>query len=370
MTMRRSRRLPIVLVVVSLALLVAALPPQPAHAGSIKAVAVKTGLNFPAAFTFGPGGLIFYGEKNTGQIRVLNRTSKATRLFFQVPNIDGAGERGLLGIALHPKWPRAPFLYAYVTRTLSTGTFNQIIRLRSQHGHGTRMKVLFQVRLNTHTNHNGGRILFGPDRMLYAVVGENAVPANSQNRATPLGKVLRMNTSGAAAPGNPFHNRVFSYGLRNSFGFDFEPLTRRLWESENGPRCNDEVNHIVRGGNYAWGPHQRTDCLPPLPGALETNLDGPQPRIMPQLSYTPTIAPTGLVFCHRCGLGSANEGRMFFGDLKRHRIHRVTLTPNRLSVKSQTAVFIHRMGILSMEAGPRGAIYFSDATGIFKLIRR
>src|SRR5207244_583445 len=103
----------------------------------------------------------------------------------------------------------------------------------------------------------------------------------------------------------------------------FDPQTGRLWETENGPSCNDELNRIVRGGNYAWGPHEEENCQPPKPGALETNQDGPSPRIQPKIYYPSVIAPTGAVFCQACGLGSASGGRLFFGAWNTRDIRRI-----------------------------------------------
>jgi glucose/arabinose dehydrogenase len=181
-----------------------------------------------------------------------------------------------------------------------------------------------------------------------------------------------MTANGRAAPGNPFINsttrdrRIFAFGIRNSFGFTFDPQTGKLWQSENGPECNDEINRIPKGANMGWGPRETCSGTAPR----NTNNSGPTPRILPKRWYTPTIAPTGAVFCHRCGLGSASGGRLFFGAFNYpHGIRRVTLTSNRLDVASQSVVFRHSEGVLSMEAGPTGAIYFSDTHAIYRLVR-
>jgi glucose/arabinose dehydrogenase len=328
---------------------------------------VATGLSTPVTFTFDPGGRIYYGEKDTGEIRILNPSAGTDRLFFHIPDVQSTSgtERGLLGLALHPDFPGMPFVYAYVTRTLPTGVRNQLVRLTASNGHGSNMRVLFQYSLTSHTNHNGGHIAFGPDGRLYAVVGENADPTNAQDTADPRGKVLRMTTAGTAAPGNPFGNRVWSYGLRNSFGFDFDPRTARLWETENGPECTDEINRIVRGGNFGWGP--RESCSDPKPQG--TNNSGPTPRFMPRTFYASTIAPTGLAFCKKCGLGSGTEGKFLFGDCNTGRIHRVALTTDRFNVASQTVVFDNASCVFSLETGPGGGIFFSDPGGIFELVR-
>src|SRR5262249_29735556 len=160
------------------------------------------------------------------------------------------------------------------------------------------------------SNHNGGAIHFGPDRRLYAVIGENGKAPNAQDLTTYAGKVLRMTRTGRVPPDNPFPDSlVWSYGLRNSFGFAFDPLPGDLWETENGPTCNDEVNRIVRGANYGWGPSET--CEGTAPG--NTNQDGPDP-VLPLAVFNPVIAPTGAAFCDGCGLGASLQGRLVFGD--------------------------------------------------------
>src|SRR4029077_14773102 len=109
-------------------------------------------------------------------------------------------------------------------------------------------------------NHNGGIINFGPDGMLYVLVGENEVPPDSQDLNSLRGKILRVNPADGSAPSdNPFFSnananakRIYSLGHRNSFGFTFHPHTNDLWETENGENDNDQINRIMAGKNYGW----------------------------------------------------------------------------------------------------------------------
>jgi glucose/arabinose dehydrogenase len=335
---------------------------SPAHAATVTATPVATGLAVPTAFTFAPDGRIFYGERFTGQIRILNPANGSNSLFFTVPNVATAGEQGLLGIALDPGYPSKPNVFAYVTRTVSGVTENEIIRLRDSNGTGSGMKIIYRAPANS--NHNGGRILFGPDKKLYAVVGEAGVPANAQNLNETRGKVLRMTPGGAVPSGNPFGTLVWAYGIRNSFGFTFDPQTRRLWETENGPECNDELNLVVKGGNFGWGPAEK--CSSPPPAPVNTNQDGPNP-ILPLTFYTPTVAPTGAAFCAGCGLGSASEGHLFYGTNNTHQLREVTLNGARTGVAAETLAYTHSSAIFSVERGPDGTLYFSDASGIYKV---
>ena len=341
------------------------LPPAPGQAQTptIKATPIATGLAFPAGFTFAPDGRIFYGERFTGEVRVFNPATSTNQLFFTIPNLVTGGEQGLLGVALHPKYPNTPYVYASVTRTESGVPKNQIVRITDIRGTGSAMTVIFNGGRSANY-HVGGRIRFGPDGMLYLVVGEKGDPSRAQKLGNRAGKVHRMTPSGAVPSDNPFSNYVYAYGFRNSFGLGFDPSTGRLWETENGPQCNDELNRIARGRNYGWGPSW-TCSTPPSP-PTNTNRDGSKPAL-PRKFYTPPIAPTGVVFCSLCGLGTDSEGRLFFGAWNNGTIRKVTLDDRRNNVAAESVVYDHGEGVLSMERGPDGALYFSDPNEIYKL---
>jgi glucose/arabinose dehydrogenase len=343
-------------------------PPVPAAAAvTITATQVVGGLNGPVAFTFGPGGKIWYVEKSTGQIRIYNLATHTNRVFYDVPGVNADGERGMLGIALHPNFPTQPYVYVYATRSVAGHMRNQVLRITDSGGTGTNRTVLLSGAASASSPyHNGGRILFGPDGLLYVVMGDAHNAANAQDLSNNLrGKILRITPSGRIPATNPFpKSRIFAYGIRNSFGFAFDPLTHRLWETENGPECNDELNLIRRGHNYAWGPHETCSGQSPQ----DTNRDGPN-RVLPKRWYTPTIAPTGIAFCQRCGLGTGYGGKLFFGAYNTHDIRAVTLNGTRTGVKAQAVVYSHSSGVLSMEVGPGRVLYFSDFGAIYKLVK-
>jgi glucose/arabinose dehydrogenase len=349
------------------AALLAPSPSTAAAAPAIKAKLVIGGLDGPTAFTFGPGNRIWYVEKSTGEIRVHDLDTGSDALFFDVPGVNADGERGMLGIALHPDYPNTPYVYVYATRSVSGHLRNQILRFTDSNGKGTKLTVILSAPASSSPYHNGGRILFGPDGMLYAIVGDGHDSSNAQDTSNnDRGKILRMTPTGGTPSDNPFSGSLlWAYGVRNSFGFAFDPQTGRLWETENGPECNDELNLISKGHNFGWGPHET--CSGTSPG--DTNRDGPNP-VLPQLWYTPTIAPTGAAFCQRCGLGAKSNGALFFGAYNTGDIRRVTLNADRTKVTGQRVVYHHPSGVLSMEVGPDRALYFSDFGGIFKLVRR
>ena len=356
-----------------------AAPAAPA-ASAIIVRTVKGGLKDPAAFTFSPtpmGGpccryLIYFLERGTGRLKSYNVRTKKLKLIYKISGVDANGERGALGLALSPTFPAIPYVYVYVTRRSSPSApvQNQLVRIRITGGEGVSLRVLFKQPVSSATNHNGGRILFGPDGKLYVVIGENADPANSQNLANLRGKILRVNANstkadGSAVAGN-FHHRIWAYGIRNSFGFTFDPMGGRLWETDNGPNCNDEINLIRVGRNYGWGPSEACGSQT-APG--DTNNSGPTPRILPKTFFVSTLGITGAAFCDSCALGAGSEGRLFFGCVNDGVIRSVGLNGARNDTAGGVAsVLTAPSGLVySMETSPNGTIYFSNPNGIFRL---
>jgi glucose/arabinose dehydrogenase len=324
---------------------------------------------WPTSFAFTPNRKrVFYVERFSGQVRVRNLGTRTDNMWTTIPDVQTAGsEQGLLGLALDPAWKRAParrWVYVYYTHDASPDE-NVIARLRKENG------ALVTEELETISDavstHNGGVIDFGPDGKLYAVTGDGQVKSRSQDKQDPAGKVLRINRDGSIPGPNPFPGSpAFSFGHRNSFGFSFDPRTGRLWQTENGPGCNDEVNLVLKGENYAWGPNESCGSLP---APRDTNRDGPTPRHLPKRFYRDPIAITGAAFCGRCGLGSARDGDLLVGAWKDGIIRALDLTDRRRGVRSQQLLYDHHRGILGMESGPRHRVFFSDPTGVFRLVR-
>lgn len=347
---------------VAAAMAVAATP----AVADIDAREVVGALEQPVAFTFGAGGDVWYVERASGEIRVADLDAGDDRLFAVVGGVRAEGERGMLGIALHPNYPGTPFVYVYATRSTNGNLRNQILRYRDRDGTGTDRRVIFSSPASSSPYHNGGRIAFGPDGKLYAIVGDGHDASNAQDLSrNDRGKILRIEPNGGVPRTNPFDDRIWAFGIRNSFGFAFDPQTGNLWETDNGPACNDEVNRIRRGGNYGWG--ASATCDGASPG--NTNGDGPDP-IRPRTFYESSIGITGIVFCDRCGLGSRSAGAAFHGAVNTGQVTRLVLNRRRTDVVGRRLVYDHPDGTLSFEVGPRGRIYFSDFDGIYRLVRR
>jgi glucose/arabinose dehydrogenase len=345
--------------------------PSVSHASvptrSLVATAVASNLEFPASFTFVGQRGILYGELASGEIRLLDLTTGADRLAFTVSGVVTEGDQGLLGLALHPHFGSNQTIFAFATRQVDGGVFDEVLRIRLGSGSGGRSSTIY--RSPASPVHNGGVIRIGPDGKLYVFLGDHTVPSASQQLDNDFGKILRMNLNGGVPGDNPLlGSHIYAYGFRNSFGMAFDPLTDVLWETENGPECNDEVNRIVAGGNYGWGAEHT--CDPYLGSPFNTNQNGPNPR-RPRIWYTPTTAPTGVAFCRHCSLGTNAEGRLFFGEFNTGDIRALKLGPQRIAVMSDAVAYHHEPGcILAVEAAPGGALYFSDCNGIYKLALR
>ncbi len=207
---------------------------------------VTTGLRIPWGMAFLPDGDALVGERDTFTIYRVTPSGQKT-MVGKVPGVTSTGgEGGLLGLALSPRYATDKMLYAYHT----TGSDNRVVRMRYDAGQlGAPQVILSGIPRNRF--HNGGRIIFGPDGMLYIGTGDAQSSANAQNKASLGGKILRITPDGKPAPGNPFQSPVFSYGHRNVQGLWFDSAGR-LWASEFGDSSKDEVNLIVAGRNYGW----------------------------------------------------------------------------------------------------------------------
>lgn len=327
----------------------------------------------PVGFTFTPSGRIVYLERASGRLRRFDPGSGRVRTLFRFTRVDVEGERGALGVALHPDWPDRPWIYAFVTRHAGGVLRNQVVRVRRN---GSGFEVLLNLPIGGRANHNGGRILFGPDGNLHVIVGDGGEdPGTAQDLAELRGKVLRLAPDGAAAAGNPFGSYVWAYGIRNSIGMAFDPRTGMLWETENGPECNDEINVIEPGGNHAWGPTQECGSAA---APLDTNADGPDPKVLPAAWFVDTLAVTGIAFCRRCGLGPPYRGRALFacanGNCRQDWGGLGLLRPDAgrdgLATAPQPIPNDHGGPLYSLERAPDGRLYASDPTGIYRIMRR
>lgn len=207
---------------------------------------VADGLDLPWGLAPLPGGDVLVSERSSGRILRIAPLGDVSEV--AVVPIRAEGEGGLLGLALSPD---SSYLYAY--RTTSSG--NEVVRMSWDGERLGDVEPVFSG-LAAAKVHNGGRIVFGPDGMLYVGTGDAGDRDLSQDLSSPNGKVLRLSPDGSVPADNPFPGSpVFSYGHRNVQGLAFDS-SDRLWASEFGQNRLDEVNLLLPGANYGWPLHE------------------------------------------------------------------------------------------------------------------
>ena len=202
---------------------------------------LATGLRVPWSFAFLPDGDALVTERDSG--RILRVSPGGDVREVQTLPEGGVGEGGLLGIAVSPRYEEDRHVYAYTT----TASDNRVVRFRL----GDEPEpVLTGIPVNSY--HNGGRIGFGPDGMLYVTTGDAGETANSPDRGSLGGKILRVAPDGSIPEDNPFPNSpVYSLGHRNVQGLAWDSRGQ-LYASEFGQNTWDEANRIEAGENYGW----------------------------------------------------------------------------------------------------------------------
>jgi glucose/arabinose dehydrogenase len=305
--------------VFALALAVCAFCAAPLNAASPD-IAIQTfvrGLDTPWAMDFAPDGRIFVNER-PGRIRVVERGQLRAEPWMTL-EIASGGEAGLLGITIDPQFSSNRYIYvAYSYRAGAFTIRNRLVRLRedAKAGKGVLDKILLDD-LAGASNHDGGRVKFGPDGKLYWTVGDAQTTRYAQNLKSLNGKILRLNADGSVPTDNPFPNSfVYSYGHRNSQGLAWQPETGRLYATEHGPSgfqgcCRDEVNFIEPGKNYGW---------PEIRG--EQIKEGMISPII-QSGTNETWAPTGATFVTQ----GSWAGSLLFTGLRGQTLYRLVLDP-------------------------------------------
>ena len=202
---------------------------------------LATELRVPWSFAFLPNGDALVTERDSGRLLRVS-PSGGVREIQTLPE-GGAGEGGLLGVAVSPDYESDRYVYAYTT----TQTDNRVVRFRL----GEEPEAIL-TGIPANSYHNGGRIEFGPDGMLYATTGDAGDTSNSQDRSSLGGKILRVNPDGSVPGDNPFPDSpVYSYGHRNVQGLAWD-AEGQLFASEFGQDTWDEANRVVPGENYGW----------------------------------------------------------------------------------------------------------------------
>ncbi len=299
---------------------------------------VVAGLSSPTSMAFiGPGDILVL-QKNDGRVRrVINSVLQPGQVLDGA--VDNDSERGLLGIATHPNFPATPFIYLYYTES-STGSDtsgapaplgNRVYRYTWNGSALVSPALILDLPVTPGPNHDGGKILFGPDGKLYVVIGDlnrNGQLQNFPNGSAPdnTSVILRINDDGTIPTDNPFFSqggnlsKYYAYGVRNSFGMAFDPVTGKLWDTENGPNSYDEINLVEPGLNSGWEQIMGPDARDPqgvgnlfqVPGSHYSD---------PEFSWLNTVGPTAIVFLNSLQLGQQYKDDAFVGDINNGRLY-------------------------------------------------
>ncbi|MFF5209668.1 YbhB/YbcL family Raf kinase inhibitor-like protein [Streptosporangium sp. NPDC000396] len=205
-------------------------------------------LDLPWGVAFLPDNSALVAERDRFEIVRVTLNGQKTVVGKITEAVTTVGEGGLLGLALSPNFAADHYVYAYHT----SSSDNRVVRFKFENGQiGPREPIVTGI--SKAKFHNGGRIKFGPDGMLYITTGDALEGTRAQNLGSLNGKILRVTPTGAGAPGNPFPNapRVYSLGHRNPQGIAWDSQGR-LWSSEFGDGTWDELNLIQAGRNYGW----------------------------------------------------------------------------------------------------------------------
>jgi glucose/arabinose dehydrogenase len=295
---------------------------------------ITTGLTSPWGLAFLPDGDALVSERDTDLIKRVSSDGRRVTVVGAIDEADpSSSEGGLLGLAVHPQFPRQPWVYAYY----STAVDNRLVRMRYQNGRLGRQRVLLDG-IEVGDYHNGGRLAFGPDGMLYVTTGDATEGDRSQDRTSLNGKILRLTPAGNPAPGNPFGDQspVYSFGHRNVQGITWDDAGN-LYASEFGQDTWDELNHVRPGDNFGW---------PAVEGKVGTDTG----YVDPIVQWSPEEAsPSGIVWA---------EDSVWMTGLRGERLWQVTVTDDGAVRGEPEAFFTGEYGRLrTVELAPDGALW-------------
>ena len=301
----------------------------------LKADLIIGGLKGPTSMVFlGPDDILVT-EKNSGMVQRVVKGTISTEPLLEI-KVSKTDERGLLGIALSTNKENVFLYYTREQDGDGNGTVNSIYRYELVNGKLTAPRQILDLPGLPGPQHNGGKLAIGPDNNLYIAIGDvgsSFVGTNSETKAQnyfngsePDGRagIIRITQdgkpNGTGLIGNsPILNMYYAYGIKNIFGFDFDPISGIMWDTENGPRFGDEINAVLPGFNSGWAIVQGVWYLQPPegqnmePGKGEKAPEMPQGLVdfggkgtysSPEFTWDDSVAPTALRFLNSSKLRS------------------------------------------------------------------
>jgi aldose sugar dehydrogenase len=323
----------------------------------VKLETVVSGLEVPWGIAFLPNGDLLVTER-PGRIRLVKDYNGKAQLIEQPVatfNIPSTSEGGLLGIALHPEFESNRLFYIYVTTGEGGSSHNQVEQWRlSENGTSAEQVMVIFDRIDASRNHNGGRIKFGPDDMLYIGTGDASSPDKSQDPKSPNGKLLRLTPEGEIPDDNPEPGSpVYLLGIRNTQGWDWPDQNdaTTIWLTDHGPSGDrlrfghDEVHIAKANDNLGWPEIYKCEEQEGL--------------LTPVITWKNAVPPGGAAIY----TGSAIpewKGSLMIGVLGSRHLHRVVIENN--TVTSNEVYFRNEPGrIREVIMSPEGDLLITTS---------
>lgn len=366
---------------------------------NIRVERVITGLELPTSMAFLDNDDIIITQKDNGRVRLVSNGVLQPQSILQVPVVNNS-ERGLLGVAIAntTTGSTTKTVFLYYTEPVGEQVKNRLYRYEwNGTGNLTGGQLILDLPGEPGPNHDGGKLAIGPDRMLYTVIGDlnrDGMLQNVVDGPPPddTSVILRVDYNGNGV-GNPLSgggadlSKYYAYGVRNSFGFDFDPLTGILWDAEDGPADFDEINIVLPGFNSGWnrvmGPIGREGITPQdlvqLQGSHYAD---------PVFSWLRSEGITDMEIFNSSSLGERYTYNMFVGDVNNGNLYFFTINSNRTGLdlggipgledlvadnnEELDAVILGREfsgGITDIETGPDGYLYILTLAGdLYRLV--
>lgn len=319
----------------------------------LKAEEVVTGLEVPWGIAFLPNQDMLVTER-PGRVRLV-RGGKLIPKPVATIKVTESGEDGLLGIATHPNFAENRFFYLYYTADRNGSQVNRVERWRlSQDGLSASADRVIVDNIPVAQFHNGGRIRFGPDGMLYIGTGDAREPQTSQDVNSLAGKILRVTPDGQVPQDNPFgKNPVYISGIRNTQGFDWRD-TSTLWVTDHGPsgelgrRGHDKLSLATAGDNLGWPTIYRCETGEGL--------------VTPSIVWREALPPGGAAIYTGNSIPEW-KGSLIIATLRSQHLQRVAFNPQSPQQVERHEVYLQGQYGRLREAimGPDGELYVTTS---------
>ncbi len=315
--------------------------------------AVVSGLEVPWSVVFTADNRMLVTARPGRLYQVIDEKLDSTPL-AEFPEAVSEGEEGLMGLALDPEYVANRLLYISLAYEKNGKKTLKVMRFRDE-GKSLVEGVTLIDSIPAATYHAGSRLKFGPDGKLYITTGDATEKNLAQDLESTAGKILRLNSDGSIPEDNPFSGSpIYSYGHRNPQGIAWHPITEEFYQTEHGPSLfdgpagGDEVNQIVKGGNYGW--------------PLVSHDKAQEGMKAPLLVFTPAVAPASATFYGADKIPQF-QNQFFFGALKGEGIIRVKLDENNSNkvVEHEKIPEVKVGRVRDVLEGPDGALYFTTS---------